>query len=97
VGERESSELGSSNQPISSCSSGAALTGVPVHVSTNQICISKVSALIIRSGGPSGLRTLIPNSSRSSRTSAMLGLSPASTWPPGRSQTSGYQRRSSDL
>lgn len=40
------------------------------------------------------LPTTTPISSRHSRSSACSGVSPASTWPPTRSQQSGYHRRS---
>ncbi|GIH00903.1 hypothetical protein Pma05_74750 [Plantactinospora mayteni] len=62
-----------------SCSSGAALTGVPVHLSTNQICMSNVAVRISCIGGLDGSDAVIPNSSRSSRTRLSFGSSPSST------------------
>ena len=46
--------------------------------------------------GPAGAATSIPSSSCNSRASAAPGSSPGSTCPPGRSHTSGYQRRWGD-
>jgi len=44
--------------------------------------------------GPGGSEyTKTPSSSCNSRSSASVGVSPSSTCPPGRSQTSGYHRR----
>jgi hypothetical protein len=68
-----------SNHATASCSSGAALTGVPVHLSINQICMSNVAVRISCIGGLDGSHAVIPNSSRSSRTRLSFGSSPSST------------------
>src|SRR5207302_2408198 len=49
-----------SNQATASCSSGAALTGVPVHLSINQICMSNVAVRISCIGGLDGSEVVIP-------------------------------------
>ncbi len=76
---RRLSKSAASNHSTASCSSGAALTGVPVHLSTNQICMSNVEVRISCSGGLDGSGTAIPSSSRSSRTRLSFGTSPLST------------------
>jgi hypothetical protein len=96
MSQAQISELISGEPPDGSRSSVAALAGVPVQVSTSQICMVNVSARISPIGGPTGRATSIPSSSRSSRTSDAAGSSPGSTWPPGKSQRSGYRRRWAD-
>ena len=75
-----------------SCSAGEALTGSPPHFSTSQIRKTNPGSTTRTSSGP-GCWISIPNSSSNSRASALIGDSPSSTCPPGKSHTSGYHRR----
>src|SRR3954471_3635924 len=49
-----------SNHATASCSSGAALTGVPVHLSISQICMSNVVVRISCIGGLDAPMPLFP-------------------------------------
>lgn len=88
--------LPSSNQPMSTCSSGALFCGVPCQLRTIQALTSAGSsadpAVSRYRWDAVSVAMCTPSSSRSSRARARSSDSPASTQPPGRSHTSGWTR-----